>query len=755
MRVFAPLQDKRRAGAPSTPRGRSIGFKLAMVIAGLSMFLVLGIGGWALNARLSSEQDQLDRKARTYGRFAAKELEPAVAFRDTETAREVFTGLLLDEDVIGVAVYGKDGALLESAGTSVARPSVDAESMKRVRLAREERLIRVERPITPRDGGVGLVVVELSKERTRRDAISFVKTACAVSAAALLVGLLGAWLIGRSISRRLGRLTLVAKAIAAGDLSRRANIRGDQRDEVGQLADAFNVMVERLRELMSQAEERSETERERLEKLVGTRTIELAARTRGMRLVLDHVNEGLSTVDRSGRFVGESSHMLEAWFGAAPESGQTLWGFLARHNEDFAATLEMSWEPIVDDYLPLELCVDQLPKTFKHLGRTLRLRVDPMIATDQASFLIVIQDVTSEIEVEHTTRKQRELASALSALTEDRSGFVQQMREMDMLVRRTLDPTTGQVERRRDLHTLKGNAGMLGFHALALVCHDIESYVMDTGEAPSATHRAQLQEHWRSLSCPFASLLEGRAGVVEVEQIQIAKLVRGIEGGETRTALLSEARALGMESVARPLQRLADYAQAAALRSGKDVDVEVRADDLRMDLRSWAPFWAVLVHVVRNAVSHGIEESEGRSLADKPQIGHIFLSCELTSAAFTVQLEDDGGGIDWVRVKECARQRGVPHSTHTELVEALFKDGFSTRAEVGEMAGRGEGLGAVRSEVLQRGGTIDVTTVKGVFTRFSFTFPRATLNGSVSGGVLVAADRPARRDVPSMRPCFH
>lgn len=489
-----------------------------------------------------------------------------------------------------------------------------------------------------------------------------------------------------------------------------------------------------------------------------TRTAELAARTRNIRLVLDHVNEGLGGVDRQGRFVGESSQMLEAWFGAAPETGQTLWDFLAKHNQDFATALEVNWEAIVDDFLPLELCLDQLPKLFKHLGQTLRLRVDPIVTADQAAaFLIVIQDVTSELEVERTTRRQRELASALSALTRDRSGFIQQMREMNMLVKRTLDLGTSYVERSRFLHTLKGNSGMLGFHALALVCHDIESYVVDTGDAPSAAHRGQLEEHWRSLTSPFAALLEGRAGMVEVEQSQIMQLVCGIQEGASRLTLLDEARALGMEPVARPLTRLAEYAEAAALRLGKDAEVEVRAPDLRIEPRSWAPFWGVLVHVVRNAVSHGIEDAQGRARAGKPLAGRLLIACELTNSDFIVRLEDDGGGIDWSKVKDCARRRGVAYETPTDLVEALFRDGFSTRCEVGEMAGRGEGLGAVRSEVLERGGTIDVASEVGVFTRFSFIFPRAALDGSVATAAINASvpDRTMRRGLLSHPPPFH
>lgn len=513
-----------------------------------------------------------------------------------------------------------------------------------------------------------------------------------------------------------------------------------------------------LRRELAEVVKRSEIERSRLEHLVDARTAELAARTRGIRIVLDHVNEGLGGLDRQGRFVGESSQMLEAWFGVAPEEGQTLWDFLARHNQDFATALEVNWEPIVDDFLPLELCLDQLPKIFKHLGRTLRLRVDPIVTADQAAaFLIVIQDVTSELEVEQTTRKQRELASALSALTRDRSGFIQQMREMKMLVKRTLDVDTSHVERSRHLHTLKGNSGMLGFHALALLCHDIEGYVVDTGDAPSASHRLQLEEHWRALTCPFATLMEGRAGMVEVEQAQLTHLVRAIQEGESRPVLLNEARALGMEPVSRPLARLAEYAEAAALRSGKDAEVEVCAPELRIDPRSWAPFWGVLVHVVRNAVSHGIEDPEGRAIAGKPKAGRIVITCELTSADFIVRLEDDGGGIDWSRVIDCARARGVPHETHVDLVEALFRDGFSTRSEVGEMAGRGEGLGAVRSEVLERGGAIDVTTEIGSFTRFSFTFPRAALDGSVAVATLNGSqpDRTPRRGLLSHPPPFH
>jgi two-component system, chemotaxis family, sensor kinase CheA len=94
-------------------------------------------------------------------------------------------------------------------------------------------------------------------------------------------------------------------------------------------------------------------------------------------------------------------------------------------------------------------------------------------------------------------------------------------------------------------------------------------------------------------------------------------------------------------------------------------------------------------------------------------------------------LGDDGRGIDWSSVAAKAQRRGLPHETQSDLVEALFADGVTTRDEVNEYSGRGIGMGVIREACRSRGGEIHVDSQPGKGTTVEFRFPRAAVGESI------------------------
>jgi HAMP domain-containing protein len=190
----------------------------------------------------------------------------------------------------------------------------------------------------------------------------------------------------------------------------------------------------------------------------------------------------------------------------------------------------------------------------------------------------------------------------------------------------------------------------------------------------------------------------------------------------------SEATLRGVEAWTRaPLapiaQGLVDMASTVARKLGKELQVEVRGSAERIDRERTAPLWASLVHVVRNAVDHGIESHEEREACGKPRAGSLGVTAAVEAGMLVVTVSDDGRGIDWARVGEKAAQRGLPHETHAELTDALFADGLSTRDVASAISGRGIGLAALREAVLALGGDIAVSSVRGEGTLFRISVP--------------------------------
>jgi two-component system chemotaxis sensor kinase CheA len=134
-----------------------------------------------------------------------------------------------------------------------------------------------------------------------------------------------------------------------------------------------------------------------------------------------------------------------------------------------------------------------------------------------------------------------------------------------------------------------------------------------------------------------------------------------------------------------------------------------------------------LVHIVRNAIDHGLEPEEERKAAGKPETGSVTLKAFQRGNHVVLEVSDDGKGIDPERVRKKALEKGLIDS-ETELsgkdvMELIFMPGFSTREAVSEVSGRGVGLDIVKEGVSGLGGFVDVASRKGSGSTFTLTLP--------------------------------
>jgi two-component system chemotaxis sensor kinase CheA len=131
-----------------------------------------------------------------------------------------------------------------------------------------------------------------------------------------------------------------------------------------------------------------------------------------------------------------------------------------------------------------------------------------------------------------------------------------------------------------------------------------------------------------------------------------------------------------------------------------------------------------LLHLVRNAVDHGIEPPADRAVAGKPESGRITVSASLRGAHVEVVVADDGRGMDLDRIREKAHKKGMSEpQDDRELARLAFLPGFSTAAIVTGVSGRGVGLDVVESRIQSLHGTVDVAFAPGAGARFTLTVP--------------------------------
>jgi two-component system chemotaxis sensor kinase CheA len=212
---------------------------------------------------------------------------------------------------------------------------------------------------------------------------------------------------------------------------------------------------------------------------------------------------------------------------------------------------------------------------------------------------------------------------------------------------------------------------------------------------------------------------EGRAGLEEK--------ARGVR----RRFFELEERLIGLRMVTlrASLLRAARAGRAAAREAGKRVEFEVAGGDARLD-RSLAERVAdPLLHLVRNAVDHGVETEEERLAAGKPAEGRVRIEADSEGGLVVLRVSDDGRGVDVEAVGRTAAAAGLvatdAHLTDAHALRLIFRPGFSTATQASLVSGRGVGLDVVERAVEDAGGEVRVRSLRGRGTTFELRLPTA------------------------------
>jgi two-component system chemotaxis sensor kinase CheA len=190
-----------------------------------------------------------------------------------------------------------------------------------------------------------------------------------------------------------------------------------------------------------------------------------------------------------------------------------------------------------------------------------------------------------------------------------------------------------------------------------------------------------------------------------------------------------EERLIGLRMVTLrgALMRAARAGRAAARSAGKRVEFEVTGGDARLE-RSLAEIVAdPLLHLVRNAVDHGVESADERLAAGKPAAGRVRIEADSEGGLVLVRVSDDGRGVDTDAVGQAAAAAGLvapgAHVTESQALRLIFRPGFSTAERASLVSGRGVGLDVVERAVEDAGGEVRVRSARGRGTTFELRLP--------------------------------
>ncbi|MCH7813856.1 MAG: chemotaxis protein CheA [Planctomycetes bacterium] len=223
------------------------------------------------------------------------------------------------------------------------------------------------------------------------------------------------------------------------------------------------------------------------------------------------------------------------------------------------------------------------------------------------------------------------------------------------------------------------------------------------------------------------------ASTLAKDVTQVTKIVREVQ---------EVAMAMRMVPIGPTFQKMARLVGDVSRKAGKQVNLTISGEDTELDKTVIQQIGDPLVHMVRNAVDHGIEPPEERRAAGKPEIGEVHLAARHAGGNIVIEISDDGKGLDAPALIHKAIEKGIVQPdeelTDQQAYGLIFAAGFSLAKQVTDISGRGVGMDVVKRNIDQLRGKVDISSEKGHGSTFSIRLP---LTLAIIDGMIIRVGR--------------
>ncbi|MEN9360044.1 MAG: hypothetical protein RL095_1579 [Verrucomicrobiota bacterium] len=420
----------------------------------------------------------------------------------------------------------------------------------------------------------------------------------------------------------------------------------------------------------------------------------------------------------------------------------------------------MPWEDVCA-IGPLSLCDFRDPQGARRVYRFAWTALD---AGGEKSLLGVIRDVTRQQEMEEAVENAKrehernmELVSAVISI--NNADLMQFLGECNSIIGELENALEAGADRDmvnhlfRGIHTLKGNASTMRFRDLSDSAHELEDvlqlcrsgsgfmHVKDE-TAPRLAKVKGMLNNIHTLLNRFNIRQEARSGCgdqIAVDMNELTDLARRIEDFGRQQSLPQlacfsrEIHDLLLVPVSRLRPLLGQTAENLALELGKTVAFVLDDAEIQLRREVFHELSTPLLHMVRNALDHGLECAAERQASGKTAIGRLSIRFETNDepGEVIVRIEDDGRGIDADRIAALAVKKGLAHQAEVEAMNSgeklrlILRPGFSSKDEISQVSGRGVGMDVVAQRVEMLGGLLTIDSQPGNGTRFVISIPNA------------------------------
>lgn len=629
--------------------------------------------------------------------------------------------------------------------------------------------------------------LRIEKTRTKDEAIAALndnmsRTSTAISivtvVTVLLLTVLGV-LLYRRITGPISRMQAMMSEIAGSqDFSRRVPVDND--DEIGRSIVAFNAMIGKIQENAAL----------------------LRQKTNDIETMLQNMPQGILTIAEGNVVHPEYSAYLETIFETGDIAGRNVIDLVFADTSlgaDALAQVEaIGGACLGEDAMNFEfnahLLIGEIEKRMPD-GRVkiLDLNWSPIINDESTivRLLLCVRDVTElrQLAAEASAQKKElEMIGEILAVSQEKFfAFIDSATAMindnERLIHAHPTQSADAIAHLfRNMHTIKGNARTYGLRGLTNLAHEAEqTYDELRSQKPGLVwDQASLLEELalvRDALAHYARINEvslgrkgpGRRGNVEryllVDRRQIEESLHRLESINTanvhellsaRDAVRKVLRLLGTERVTETLSGVFDALPALARDLGKlPPIVEITDNDYVLRNQASGLLKNVFMHLVRNAIDHGLETPDERQAVGKPAAGTIRLEMNVVADRLELSLADDGRGLALARIRRLAIARGLIAADEVlddqALAAQIFQPGFSTADAVTDVSGRGVGMDAVLNFVKRESGSIAIRFLDQAETDEGKDFRRFAIVVSLPASLAVhieESDRQAAALIP-------
>lgn len=482
-----------------------------------------------------------------------------------------------------------------------------------------------------------------------------------------------------------------------------------------------------------------------------TTATELAVANRTIRLLINALGHGFMMFDRAGLCEPIYSKACETLLEIQPAGKQI--SQILRLDPKQKETMQTALKLVFNQThaMSFEEIMRFAPKVYHHSsGSIIKLVYKPDRLPSGAldRIVLIATDVTQQVHEQESAQERKALFEALEQIFRDRSFFGTHMRRLQemLAVLRGQGPQMPLDMLRREIHTLKGDAGIFKLSKIVVALHELESAMetcpdldpsdpasaSDPRYAPIGAARDKIEAEVAGLSKYLSNLLGTDITKIETERsfdkhVLYAFADTLAQSGQEalRQTYLKNVCA---ESLRDYLKRYDAVLGDLAARFNKkikpihfaDADVPVMADSYRDMLDSF-------VHIFRNTIDHGVERPEQRVAAGKDPAAQVTIGMKVEGGRLLLTISDDGVGVDTARLRTKLAAKDPDgrwmDKSDQETLDALLTHNVSSRDAVSLYSGRGIGVGAVSAEVKALGGTMRMASNVGQGVTISIDVP--------------------------------